>query len=75
MDNTDLPENHLLYQEEEKEFQNVIPEFGDCGGGEVNVNNAIAKGESGSSACKSEDTSVSSQATLSKKAQKKAAHI
>ena len=31
-------DNHLLYQdEEERKFENVIPEFGTCGGGEVDV--------------------------------------
>ena len=30
-------DNHLLYEEEEKAFENVIPEYGDCGGGEVDI--------------------------------------
>jgi hypothetical protein len=59
MENTDLPDSHLLYEEEEKDFENVIPEFGDCGGGEVDVDEALAKGASGSKTC-CKDSLVSS---------------
>jgi len=83
-------DNHLLYEEEETKFEMVIPQFGDCGEGDVDISK-IGQDEKPkqASSCsnqtsltdsaikKSCDSQKSSQLgpQLSKKAAKKAAHI
>lgn len=77
MENTENGANNLLYEEEEKEkdFQMVIPEFGDCGGGDVDISKIGKNKEKGQSSCSQSEASTQSQASMSKKAQKKAAYI
>jgi predicted AlkP superfamily phosphohydrolase/phosphomutase len=60
MENTDLSENHLLYEEEEKDFENVIPEFGTCGGGEVDISKIGKKEEQQPKTCCSKNSLTAS---------------
>jgi len=83
-------DNHLLYEEEETKFEMVIPQFGDCGEGDVDISKIGQDAKPKQASSCSNQTSLTDSAIkkscdsqkpsqlglqLSKKAAKKAAHI